>query len=42
LCIWFGRLRIRWEIRGDIYEAFLCLACAIICHRRLRTVLGLA
>jgi len=29
---WFRRLRIRWEIR----EAFLGLACAIICWRRLR------
>jgi hypothetical protein len=32
---WFRRLRIRWEIRDDIHEAFLCLACAIICWRRL-------
>lgn len=29
------RLRIRWEIRDDIHEAFLSLACAIICWRRL-------
>jgi hypothetical protein len=28
---WFRRLRIRWEIR----EAFLSLACGIICWRRL-------
>jgi transposase len=28
---WFRRLRIRWEIRDDIPEAFLSLACAIIC-----------
>ena len=28
---WFRRLRIRWEIRDDIHEAFLSLACAIIC-----------
>ena len=34
---WFRRLRIRWEIRDDIHEAFLSLACAIICWRRLRT-----
>jgi hypothetical protein len=27
---WFRRLRIRWEIRDDIHEAFLSLACAII------------
>jgi len=31
---WFRRIRIRWEIRGDIHEAFLRLACAIICWRR--------
>jgi len=33
---WFRRLRIRWEIRDEIHEAFLSLACAIICWRRLR------
>ncbi len=32
---WFRRLRIRWEIRGDVHEAFLGLADAIICWRRL-------
>ena len=32
---WFRLLRIRWEIRDDIYEAFLSLACGIICWRRL-------
>jgi transposase len=32
---WFRRLRIRWEIRDDIHEAFMTLACAIICYRRL-------
>jgi hypothetical protein len=31
---WFRRLRIRWEIRDDIHEAFMTLA-AIICRRRL-------
>ena len=35
---WFRRLRIRWEIRDDIHEAFLRLACAIICYRRLRNL----
>jgi hypothetical protein len=30
---WFRRLRIRWEIRDGIHEAFLSLACAIICWR---------
>jgi hypothetical protein len=28
--------RIRWEIRDDIHEAFLSLACSIICWRRLK------
>jgi hypothetical protein len=32
---WFRRLRIRWEVRDDIHEAFLRLACGIICLRRL-------
>ena len=32
---WFRRLRIRWEIRDDIHEAFLKLGCALICWRRL-------
>lgn len=31
---WFRRLRIRWEIRDDIHEAFLTLGCALICWRR--------
>jgi hypothetical protein len=29
----FRRLRIRWEVRADIHEAFLKLACALICWR---------
>ena len=33
---WFRRLRIRWEIRDDIHEAFLSLGCSIICWRRLK------
>lgn len=32
---WFRRLRIRWEIRDDIHEAFMTLAAAIIRRRRL-------
>jgi transposase len=36
---WFRRLRIRWEIRDDIHQAFLTLGCAIICWRRLKTSL---
>ena len=34
---WFRRLRIRWEIRDDIHQAFITLGCAIICWRRLKT-----
>ncbi|WP_266519074.1 transposase [Streptomyces canus] len=33
---WFRRLRIRWEIRADIHQAFLTLGCAIICWRCLK------
>lgn len=36
---WFRRSRIRWGTRDDIHEAFLKLACALICWRRLRTPL---
>ncbi len=32
---WFRRLRVRWEIRDDIHEAFMSIACSIICYRRL-------
>jgi hypothetical protein len=32
---WFRRLRM---IRDDIHEAFLSLACAIVCWRRLRNL----
>ena len=32
----FRRLRIRYERRGDIHQAFLTLGCAIICHRALK------
>jgi hypothetical protein len=34
----FRRLRIRWEIRADIHQAFLSLACALICWRRLSSL----
>ena len=30
------RLRVRYERRADIHEAFLKLACALICHDSLR------
>jgi hypothetical protein len=33
---WFHRVRIRWEVRDDIHEAFLNLACSIICWYRLK------
>ena len=32
----FRRLRVRYERRADILEAFLCLGCALICWRFLR------
>ncbi|GAA1965444.1 IS5 family transposase [Catenulispora subtropica] len=35
---WFRRLRIRWEIRDDIHNAFVTLGCVVICWRRLRKV----
>jgi hypothetical protein len=28
---WLRRLRIRWESRDDIHEAFPTLECALIC-----------
>ena len=31
----FRRLRVRWERRRDIHQAFLTLGCAIICWRTL-------
>lgn len=34
---WSRRLRIRWEIRDDIHEAFLALGCALICWGRLNS-----
>jgi hypothetical protein len=36
---WFRRLRICWERREDIRQAFVTLGCAIICWRRLKTSL---
>ena len=32
----FRRLRVRYEKRADIHEAFLSLGCALICWRYLR------
>jgi hypothetical protein len=34
---WFRRLRIRWEIRDDIHEAFMTLAEALVCFSNLTT-----
>ncbi|WP_425582560.1 IS5 family transposase [Streptosporangium longisporum] len=34
----FRRLRIRWEVRNDIHEAFLSLGCALLCWRRLNSL----
>lgn len=35
----FRRLRIRYERRLDIHEAFLTIGCLLICHRRLEAAL---
>jgi hypothetical protein len=32
----FRRLRVRYDQRADIHEAFLSLACALICWHALR------
>lgn len=37
---WFRRLRIRWEHRSDIHEAFLHLGCALICWRQIQKELA--
>jgi transposase len=34
----FRRLRIRWEVRDDMHEAFLKLACCVITHRPVRAL----
>ena len=30
------KLRLRYERRADIHEAFLSIACSLICHRALQ------
>jgi transposase len=32
----FGRLRVRYDKRPDIHEAFVSLGCALICWHALR------
>lgn len=32
----FRRLRVRYERRADIHQAFLSLGCVVICHRHLQ------
>jgi transposase len=34
----FRRLRIRWERRPELHQAFMHLACAFICQRFLRAL----
>jgi hypothetical protein len=34
----FRRLRVRYDKRADIHEAFLSLDCALMCWQFLRTV----
>ncbi len=35
----FRRLRVRWERRADVHQAFLRLACSLICFRQLQNSL---
>jgi transposase len=32
----YRRLAVRYERRDDIHQAFLTLACCLVCHGRLR------
>jgi hypothetical protein len=32
----FKRLAVRWERRTELHDAFVSLACGLICWRRLR------
>jgi transposase len=34
----FRRLRIRWERRPELHQAFMHLACAFVCQRFLRAL----
>jgi transposase len=34
----FRRLRLRWERRAELHEAFMYLGCAVICQRYLRAL----
>jgi transposase len=34
----FRRLRVRYERRADIHEAFLMLGCILICYRTLASL----
>ena len=38
----FRRLRVRYDKRADIHEAFLSLGCALICWQSLRKTLRTA
>ncbi|WP_371775629.1 hypothetical protein [Streptomyces sp. NBC_01438] len=32
----FKRLAVRWECRTELHDAFVSLACSLICHQRLK------
>ncbi|WNM32763.1 hypothetical protein RKE30_21325 [Streptomyces sp. Li-HN-5-11] len=34
----FKRLAVRWERRTELHDAFVSLACSLICRRRLKKV----
>jgi hypothetical protein len=34
--LYFKRLAVRWERRTELHDAFVSLACSLICRRRLK------
>ena len=36
----FRRLRVRYDKRADVHEAFVTIGCAMICWRRLQNLTG--
>jgi transposase len=43
IALWhqFRRLRVRYDKRDDVHEAFMTLGCSMICWRRLHSLMGL-
>jgi transposase len=38
----FRRLKVRYERRAEIHEAFLCLGCALVCWKQVQAAGGLS